>query len=52
MVNFYEVSDLFHVVDVLNGFAPTPHDDLADFPPANWPGAADGGTADGGDAGP
>ena len=51
MVNFYEVGDVFHVVDVLNGFDPAPHDDLADFPPANWPGETDAG-ADGGDAGP
>jgi hypothetical protein len=32
MINFYEVSDLFHVVDVLNGFA-SPPTDLPSFPP-------------------
>ena len=37
MVNFYEVSDVFHVVDVLNGFAPAPGDDLSQFPPSQWP---------------
>ncbi|HVY48760.1 MAG TPA: hypothetical protein VHB21_22885, partial [Minicystis sp.] len=42
MVNFYEVGDLFHVVDVLNGFASAPHDALAGFPPTSWP--ADAGT--------
>jgi hypothetical protein len=51
MVNFYEVGDVFHVVDVLNGFEPAPPDDLADFPPASFPGDADGGAPDGGDAG-
>jgi hypothetical protein len=43
MVNFYEVSDLFHVVDVLNGFEPAPAD-LAGFPPAGF---QDGGGLDG-----
>jgi len=39
MVNYYEVGDVFRVVDVLNGFAPTPTDDLSKFPPATtWPG--------------
>jgi hypothetical protein len=36
MVNFYEVGDLFHVVDVLNGFAPAPSDDLSKFPPPSF----------------
>lgn len=37
MVNFYEVSDVFSAVDVLNGFAPEPADvDLSTFPPT-WP---------------
>jgi hypothetical protein len=43
MVNFYEVGDVFHVVDVLNGFAPTPNDDLSQFPPSSF-GVADAGT--------
>jgi hypothetical protein len=47
MVNFYEVGDVFHVVDVLNGFAAPPSDALAKFPPASWPGD-DGGAPDGG----
>ncbi len=46
MVNFYEVGDLFANVDVLNGFAPEPDDDLSKFPPADWPTVGDGGTAD------
>lgn len=33
MVNYYQVGDLFAVVDVLNGFAPLPGDDLDAFPP-------------------
>lgn len=33
MVNFYEVGDIFHAVDVLNGFAPTPSFEDSDFPP-------------------
>jgi hypothetical protein len=37
MVNFYEVSDLFSVVDVLNGFSATPNDNLDAFPPPSWP---------------
>jgi hypothetical protein len=32
MINFYEVSDVLHVVDVLNGFA-SPPDSIANFPP-------------------
>jgi hypothetical protein len=47
MVNFYEEGDVFHVVDVLNGFSPVPKDDLSTFPPTSWPGEADAGT-DGG----
>jgi hypothetical protein len=46
MVNFYEVSDIFTVVDVLNGFAPTPDVDLSAFPPSAWP--SDGGVAEAG----
>ncbi len=51
MVNYYEVGDLFPDVDVLNGFAPPPNDDLTKFPPAAWPdaGAAEGGSPEGGD---
>ncbi len=41
MVNYYEVGDLFHVVDVLNGFAPTPSDDLSKFPPQSFDAGAD-----------
>jgi hypothetical protein len=41
MVNFYEVGDLFHDVDVLNGFAPAPNDDLSQFPPASFDAGAD-----------
>jgi hypothetical protein len=37
MVNFYDVSDIFFVVDVLNGFAPTPCTDVSAFPPTAWP---------------
>jgi hypothetical protein len=49
MVNFYEVGDVFHAVDVLNGFAPAPDHDLASFPPSSWPDAGDAGAAsDGG----
>jgi hypothetical protein len=43
MVNFYEVGDVFHVVDVLNGVAPPPNDDLSQFPPPSFAGA-DAGT--------
>jgi hypothetical protein len=48
MVNFYDVSDIFFVVDVLNGFAPAPCTDLGAFPPTAWP--PDGGVvnSDGG----
>jgi hypothetical protein len=46
MVNFYEVSDVFSVVDVLNGFAPTPNDNLNAFPPSAWP--SDGGVVEAG----
>ena len=41
MVNFYEVGDLFPVVDVLNGFAPPPNDDLSQFPPSSFDAGAD-----------
>ncbi|HEX4512181.1 MAG TPA: hypothetical protein VGH87_11000 [Polyangiaceae bacterium] len=41
MVNFYEVGDLFHVVDVLNGLAPEPSDDLSTFPPSSFDAGAD-----------
>jgi hypothetical protein len=41
MVNFYEVSDIFAAVDMLNGFTPTPDLDLGAFPPSDWP--SDGG---------
>jgi hypothetical protein len=46
MVNFYDVSDVFSVVDVLNGFAPTPAVDLDAFPPDVWP--SDGGVLEAG----
>jgi hypothetical protein len=46
MVNFYEVSDIFSVVDVLNGFTSTPNDNLDAFPPSAWP--SDGGVVDAG----
>jgi hypothetical protein len=49
MVNFYEVSDIFSVVDVLNGFAPTPDVDLDAFPPSAWP--SDGGVMEAGQDG-
>ena len=41
MVNFYEVGDLFHDVDVLNGFAPPPNDNLAAFPPSSFDAGTD-----------
>jgi hypothetical protein len=44
MVNFYEESDVFHVVDILNGFIAAPTVDLADFPPPSFSDAPDGGT--------
>lgn len=48
MINFYEVSDLFHVVDVLNGFAAAPAD-LSGFPPQAFEdGGGLNGTVDGG----
>jgi len=47
MVNYYEVGDLFHVVDLLNGFAARPSDDLSAFPPADWPGSTDAGAGGG-----
>ena len=43
MVNFYEIGDVLKDVDILNGFAPTPSDDLSTFPPAQFPGSDDGG---------
>jgi hypothetical protein len=48
MVNFEEVGDLYKDVDILNGFDPTPADDLSKFPPADWPGSDDGGISDSG----
>lgn len=43
MVNYYEVGDLFHDVDVLNGFAVALDADAASFPPiTSW---SDGGGA-------
>ncbi|MFI5289832.1 MAG: hypothetical protein ACHQ17_09290, partial [Polyangia bacterium] len=51
MVNYYEVGDLFHDVDILNGLAPPTGDDLDAFPP-DWNDASaslpDGGATDGG----
>ncbi len=41
MVNYYEVGDVFHDVDVLNGFAPAPNDDLSKFPPPSFDAGAD-----------
>lgn len=41
MVNFYEVGDVFQVVDVLNGFAPPPNDDLSQFPPSSFDAGTD-----------
>ena len=41
MVNFYEVGDVFHDVDVLNGFAPPPNDDLSQFPPSSFDAGTD-----------
>lgn len=43
MVNFYEIGDVFHVVDVLNGFADAPPFDPSDFPPGEGGGGAGGG---------
>jgi hypothetical protein len=48
MVNYYEVGDVFPDVDILNGFAPAPNDNLGAFPPTSWP---DAGMPDAGDAG-
>lgn len=48
MVNFYEIGDVLKDVDILNGFAPTPSDDLSKFPPAEFPGSDDGGISDSG----
>ncbi len=52
MVNFYEVGDVFHDVDVLNGFEPVPAG-IPDAPPAAFDTTSDGGTdaSDTGDAG-
>ena len=36
MVNYYDVGDVFHDVDVLNGFAAPPNDNLAAFPPSSF----------------
>ena len=41
MVNFYEVSDIFSDVDILNGFAALPGDDVDAFPPAQDLGGSD-----------
>lgn len=41
MVNFYEVSDIFADVDILNGFAALPDDDVDAFPPAQDLGGSD-----------
>lgn len=41
MVNYYEVGDVFHDVDVLNGFAPLP-DNPGVAPPARYDGDAGG----------
>jgi hypothetical protein len=41
MVNFYEVSDIFGDVDILNGFAALPGDNLDAFPPARDLGESD-----------
>ena len=41
MVNFEEVGDVFHDVDVLNGFAPAPSDDLSKFPPSSFDAGTD-----------
>ena len=48
MVNFYEVGDVFHVVDVLNGFADAPPFDPNDFPPGEGGSGAGGSGAGGG----
>ena len=48
MMDFYEASDVFHVVDVLNGFAPAPTD-ISGFPPNVF---VDGGGVMNVDAGP
>jgi hypothetical protein len=48
MVNFYEIGDVLRDVDILNGFAPTPADDLSKFPPARFPRSYDGGISDSG----
>jgi hypothetical protein len=46
MVNYYEIGDVFHVVDVLNGFAPVPTDNLDAFPGiTSWPGTGGAGGA-------
>jgi hypothetical protein len=41
MVNYYEVGDVLHDVDVLNGFAPMPNDDLSLFPPSSFDAGTD-----------
>ncbi len=48
MVNFSEIGDVLKDVDILNGFTPTPNDDLSTFPPAEFPGTADAGDSDSG----
>ncbi|MEO8875633.1 MAG: hypothetical protein ABI461_08610 [Polyangiaceae bacterium] len=46
MVNFFEVGDLFHDVDILNGFTTAPDDDLSKFPPATFPLVDDAGVVE------
>jgi hypothetical protein len=41
MVNYYEVSDLFADMEILNGFAVVPTDNLDAFPPAQDLGGSD-----------
>lgn len=48
MVNFFEIGDVMKDVDILNGIAPDPGEDLSQFPPSDWPGT-DAGAADAGD---
>jgi hypothetical protein len=41
MVNYYEVGQVLHDVDILNGLAPAPNDDLSKFPPASFDAGTD-----------
>ena len=41
MVNYYEVSDVFADVDILNGFAALPSDNVDAFPPLQDMGGSD-----------